>query len=174
MLDQLIHHHSNFGKEYYDSNYTDDSREIDAELYAIISTAALLRKAPDLKRAYWSVNSKEARSLAKKRKAPQLRKENPYYPNEEKQSLVDVFEKEMGRYSIKKLAETYPMLSAISDDGYMLSEEQLVERYMAVEEALRNEELDNETFVEGQRILRFLGEYLDKIHNKKMKIKKSL
>lgn len=174
LLDQLIHHNTIAGKMYYDNNYKDDSREVDADLYAIISTASLLRIEPELKKAYWSTCSEQARKLAKKRKAPQLRKEWSHQSDEDRIPLVEIFDQLLSKYKITELSEEYPMLAVITADGYILNEDSLVERYMAVEEALRNDKLDEETFKEGQEILRFLGEYLDKIHNKKMKTKKTL
>jgi hypothetical protein len=63
------------------------------------------------------------------------------------------------------------MLAIISDNGYILTEEELVERYIAVEQELK-EELDDATYEEGITILNFLGNYLDIIHNKKMQNKK--
>ena len=45
---------------------------------------------------------------------------------------------------------------------------------MAIELSLKEDDLDDKSYEEGHEILRFLGEYLDKIHNKKMKRKKSI
>ena len=66
------------------------------------------------------------------------------------------------------------MLAIISDEGYILNEDKLIERYMAIELSLKEDNLDDKSYEEGHEILRFLGEYLDKIHNKKMKQKKSI
>ena len=172
MLDQLIHHESIMGKMYYDNNYNNDSREVDANLYAIVATASLLRAEPELKKIYWSVFSKEAKELAKKRKAPQLRK-MWLHQSDEQPTLTEIFNEIMGGYKIKRLSEEYPMLAIISDEGYILNEQELTDRYLAVEPALKEDELDEESYEEGQNILRFLGEYLSKIHNKKMKKKKT-
>ena len=172
MLDQLIHHESIMGKMYYDNNYNNDSREVDANLYAIVATASLLRAEPELKKVYWSVFSKEAKELAKKRKAPQLRK-MWLHQSDEQPTLTEIFNEIMGGYKIKRLSEEYPMLAIISDEGYILNEQELTDRYLAVEQALKEDELDEESYEEGQNILRFLGEYLSKIHNKNMKKKKT-
>ena len=77
----------------------------------------------------------------------------------------------LGGYRLNKLAEEYPMLEIISAEGYILNEEDLIERYQAVEQALK-EELDEETYEEGIAILKFLEEYLNKVHNIKIQNKK--
>ena len=78
----------------------------------------------------------------------------------------------MGGFKAKKLAEEYPMLAIISDEGYILSEEEIINRYLSFEQSLK-EEYDEESYEQGQNILRFLGEYISKIHNKNMKKKKT-
>ena len=171
LLDQLIHHNSGLGKIYYDNNYENDSREIDADLYGLVATASLLRVEPEVKKLYWKVFSSEAKEIAKRRKAPQLRKSLLHSFEKEQQTLPEMCNELLGGYRLNKLAEEYPMLEIISDEGYILNEEDLIERYQAVEQALK-EELDEETYEEGIAILKVLEEYLNKVHNIKMQNKK--
>lgn len=171
LLDSLIHHETIVGRVYYENNYSQDSNEVDAELYSLIATSSLLRVDQNLKNMYWNAFSEDARKLAKMRKAPQLRKSW----NKEtigQTSLIDMFNELLGGDKARALAEEYPMLDIISNDGYILCEEDLIERYMAIEQSLREDNLDDKSYEDGKNILRFLGQYLDKIHNKKMKHKK--
>ena len=116
----------------------------------------------------------DAKELSRKRKAPQLRKKWSYQKESEKTSLIDLVNELLGGPRLESLAEEYPMLAIISDEGYILNEDKLIERYMAIELSLKEDDLDDKSYEEGHEILRFLGEYLDKIHNKKMKRKKSI
>lgn len=172
LLDDLLHSIPLFGSVYYKNNYEDDSKEIDAELYSLVATASLLRVDSSLKEIYWNAFTDDARKLAKKRKAPQLRKKWSYQPESEKESLIDLTNELLGGPRLESLANEYPMLAIISDEGYILGEEALIERYMAIEQSLRDDQQDDKSYEQGQRILRFLGEYLSKIHNKKIKPKK--
>jgi hypothetical protein len=174
LLDNLLHSIPLFGNIYYKNNYADDSKELDATLYSLIATSSLLRVDPTLKDMYWQSFSSDAKELAKKRKSTQLRKKSSHQTDLEKSSLIDLFNEILGGQTAKELAEEYPMLAIISDEGYILHKEQLIERYMAIEQSLKEDNLDDKSYEEGTAILRFLGEYLDKIHNKKMKSKKIL
>jgi hypothetical protein len=146
--------------------------EVDAELYSLVATASLLRVDSNLKEMYWNTFSADAKRLAKMRKSPQLRKIWSTQLDNEKESLVNVFNELFGGDKLRELVEDYPMLDIISNDGYILCEEDLIERYMAIEQSLKDDKLDDESYQYGKEILRFLGEYLDKIHNKRMKHKK--
>ena len=174
LLDDLLHSIPLFGNIYYTNNYEDDSKELDAQLYSLISTASLLRVDPAIKDIYWQSFSQDAKELSRKRKAPQLRKKWSYQKDSEKTSLIDLVNELLGGPRLESLAEDYPMLAIISDEGYILNEDKLIERYMAIELSLKEDNLDDKSYEEGHEILRFLGEYLDKIHNKKMKQKKSI
>ena len=174
LLDDLLHSIPLFGNIYYTNNYEDDSKELDAQLYSLISTASLLRVDPAIKDIYWQSFSEDAKELSRKRKAPQLRKKWSYQKDSEKTSLIDLVNELLGGPRLDSLAEEYPMLAIISDEGYILNEDKLIERYMAIELSLKEDNLDDKSYEEGYEILRFLGEYLDKIHNKKMKQKKSI
>lgn len=174
LLDDLLHSIPLFGNIYYTNNYEDDSKELDAQLYSLISTASLLRVDPAIKDIYWQSFSQDAKELSRKRKAPQLRKKWSYQKDSEKTSLIDLVNELLGGPRLESLAEEYPMLAIISDEGYILNEDKLIERYMAIELSLKEDNLDDKSYEEGHEILRFLGEYLDKIHNKKMKRKKSI
>lgn len=174
LLDDLLHSIPLFGNIYYTNNYEDDSKELDAQLYSLISTASLLRVDPAIKDIYWQSFSQDAKELSRKRKAPQLRKKWSYQKDSEKKSLIDLVNELLGGPRLESLAEDYPMLAIISDEGYILNEDKLIERYMAIELSLKEDNLDDKSYEEGHEILRFLGEYLDKIHNKKMKQKKSI
>ena len=174
LLDDLLHSIPLFGNIYYTNNYEDDSKELDAQLYSLISTASLLRVDPAIKDIYWQSFSQDAKELSRKRKAPQLRKKWSYQKDSEKTSLIDLVNELLGGPRLESLAEDYPMLAIISDEGYILNEDKLIERYMAIELSLKEDNLDDKSYEEGHEILRFLGEYLDKIHNKKMKRKKSI
>lgn len=122
---------------------------------------------------YWKVFGKDALKLAKQRKSPQLRKKWSF--ETEQTTIIDMFFNEMSPIAIKRLSEEYPMLALITDEGYQLSEEELVERYMAVETALRENNIENkEDYEVGESILKFLKTYLEKVHNKKLKIKKAV
>ena len=171
LLDDLLHRMTILGNIYYSNNYNDDSKELDANLYSLIATASLLRIDPSLKTMYWQSFSQDAKELSKKRKAPQLRKRISFQDYSEKITLIDIFNEIFGGQKAEKFAEEYPMLAIISENGYILGEEALIERYMAVEQSLK-EEQDEESFNKGKQILRFLGEYLNKIHNKKIQRKK--
>jgi predicted CopG family antitoxin len=171
LLDQLLHHKYSLGTIYYENNYEDDSREVDADLYGIVATASLLRAEPEVKKIFWKVFGSDAKSLAKKRKTQQLRNMWSDSFDNDKKSLLEIFNEMLGGYKLNQLAEEYPMLAIISDNGYILTKEELVERYIAVEQELK-EELDDATYEEGITILNFLGNYLDIIHNKKMQNKK--
>lgn len=174
LLDDLLHSIPLFGNIYYTNNYEDDSKELDAQLYSLISTASLLRVDPAIKDIYWQSFSQDAKELSRKRKAPQLRKKWSYQKDSEKTSLIDLVNELLGGPRLESLAEEYPMLAIISDEGYILNEDKLIERYMAIELSLKEDNLDDKSYEEGHEILRFLGEYLAKIHNKKMKQKKSI
>lgn len=174
LLDDLLHSIPLFGNIYYTNNYEDDSKELDAQLYSLISTASLLRVDPAIKDIYWQSFSEDAKELSRKRKAPQLRKKWSYQKDSEKTSLIDLVNELLGGPRLDSLAEEYPMLAIISDEGYILNEDKLIERYMAIELSLKEDNLDDKSYEEGHEILRFLGEYLAKIHNKKMKQKKSI
>ncbi|MBE6145825.1 MAG: hypothetical protein E7171_04310 [Firmicutes bacterium] len=174
LLDDLLHSIPLFGNIYYTNNYEDDSKELDAQLYSLISTASLLRVDPAIKDMYWQSFSQDAKELSRKRKAPQLRKKWSYQKDSEKTSLIDLVNELLGGPRLESLAEEYPMLAIISDEGYILNEDKLIERYMAIELSLKEDNLDDKSYEEGHEILRFLGEYLAKIHNKKMKQKKSI
>ena len=174
LLDDLLHSIPLFGNIYYTNNYEDDSKELDAQLYSLISTASLLRVDPAIKDIYWQSFSEDAKELSRKRKAPQLRKKWSYQKDSEKTSLIDLVNELLGGPRLESLAEEYPMLAIISDEGYILNEDKLIERYMAIELSLKEDNLDDKSYEEGHEILRFLGEYLAKIHNKKMKQKKSI
>lgn len=174
LLDDLLHSIPLFGNIYYTNNYEDDSKELDAQLYSLVSTASLLRVDPAIKDIYWQSFSQDAKELSRKRKAPQLRKKWSYQKDSEKTSLIDLVNELLGGPRLESLAEEYPMLAIISDEGYILNEDKLIERYMAIELSLKEDNLDDKSYKEGHEILRFLGEYLDKIHNKKMKQKKSI
>ena len=174
LLDDLLHSIPLFGNIYYTNNYEDDSKELDAQLYSLISTASLLRVDPAIKDIYWQSFSQDAKELSRKRKTPQLRKKWSYQKDSEKTSLIDLVNELLGGPRLESLAEDYPMLAIISDEGYILNEDKLIERYMAIELSLKEDNLDDKSYEEGHEILRFLGEYLDKIHNKKMKQKKSI
>ena len=174
LLDDLLHSIPLFGNIYYTNNYEDDSKELDAQLYSLISTASLLRVDQTIKDIYWQSFSQDAKELSRKRKAPQLRKKWSYQKDSEKTSLIDLVNELLGGPRLESLAEEYPMLAIISDEGYILNEDKLIERYMAIELSLKEDNLDDKSYEEGHEILRFLGEYLDKIHNKKMKQKKSI
>ena len=174
LLDDLLHSIPLFGNIYYTNNYEDDSKELDAQLYSLISTASLLRVDPAIKDIYWQSFSQDAKELSRKRKAPQLRKKWSYQKDSEKKSLIDLVNELLGGPRLESLAEDYPMLAIISDEGYILNEDKLIERYMAIELSLKEDNLDDKSYEESHEILRFLGEYLDKIHNKKMKQKKSI
>lgn len=174
LLDDLLHSIPLFGNIYYTNNYEDDSKELDAQLYSLISTASLLRVDQTIKDIYWQSFSQDAKELSRKRKAPQLRKKWSYQKDSEKTSLIDLVNELLGGPRLESLAEEYPMLAIISDEGYILNEDKLIERYMAIELSLKEDNLDDKSYEEGQSILKFLGEYLDKIHNKKMKQKKSI
>lgn len=172
LMDDLIHRESFLGSIYYKNNYSCDSMEVDAELYSLVATASLLRVDSNLKEMYWNTFSADAKKLAKMRKSPQLRKIWSTQLDNEKESLVKVFNELFGGDKLRELVEDYPMLDIISNDGYILCEEDLIERYMAIEQSLKDDKLDDESYQYGKEILRFLGEYLDKIHNKRMKHKK--
>ena len=172
LLDDLLHSIPLFWSIYYKNNYEDDSKEIDAELYSLVATASLLRVDSSLKDLYWNAFTDDARKLAKKRKAPQLRRKWSYQSESEKESLIDLTNELLGGSRLESLANEYPMLAIISDEGYILGEESLIERYMAIEQSLRDDQQDDKSYEQGQRILSFLGEYLAKIHNKKIKPKK--
>ena len=174
LLDDLLHSIPLFGNIYYTNNYDDDSKELDAQLYSLISTASLLKVDQTIKDIYWQSFSEDAKELSRKRKAPQLRKKWSYQKESEKTSLIDLVNELLGGPRLESLAEEYPMLAIISDEGYILNEDKLIERYMAIELSLKEDDLDDKSYEEGHEILRFLGEYLDKIHNKKMKRKKSI
>lgn len=174
LLDDLLHSIPLFGSIYYQNNYDNDSKELDAQLYSLIATSSLLRVDPELKGIYWQSFSGDAKELAKKRKAPQLRKKWSYQQDSKRIPLIDMFNEILGGERAKELAEEYPMLAIISDEGYILNEDKLTERYMAIELSLKEDNLDDKSYEEGHEILRFLGEYLAKIHNKKMKQKKSI
>lgn len=174
LLDDLLHSIPLFGNIYYTNNYEDDSKELDAQLYSLISTASLLRVDQTIKDIYWQSFSQDAKELSRKRKAPQLRKKWSYQKDSEKTSLIDLVNELLGGPRLESLAEEYPMLAIISDEGYILNEDKLIERYMAIELSLKEDNLDDKSYEEGHEILRFLGEYLAKIHNKKMKQKKSI
>lgn len=174
LLDDILHSIPLFGNIYYTNNYEDDSKELDAQLYSLISTASLLRVDPAIKDIYWQSFSEDAKELSRKRKAPQLRKKWSYQKDSEKTSLIDLVNELLGGPRLDSLAEEYPMLAIISDEGYILNEDKLIERYMAIELSLKEDNLDDKSYEEGHEILRFLGEYLAKIHNKKMKQKKSI
>lgn len=174
LLDDLLHSIPLFGNIYYTNNYEDDSKELDAQLYSLISTASLLRVDQTIKDIYWQSFSQDAKELSRKRKAPQLRKKWSYQKDSEKTSLIDLVNELLGGPRLESLAEEYPMLAIISDEGYILNEDKLIERYMAIELSLKEDNLDDKSYEEGHEILRFFGEYLAKIHNKKMKQKKSI
>ena len=174
LLDDLLHSIPLFGNIYYTNNYDDDSKQLDAQLYSLISTASLLKVDQTIKDIYWQSFSEDAKELSRKRKAPQLRKKWSYQKESEKTSLIDLVNELLGGPRLESLAEEYPMLAIISDEGYILNEDKLIERYMAIELSLKEDDLDDKSYEEGHEILRFLGEYLDKIHNKKMTRKKSI
>lgn len=175
LLDDLLHSSVPlFGNIYYKNNYIDDSKELDSTLYSLIATSSLLRVDPELKNIYWETFGKDAKEISKKRKAPQLIKKWSCQTDSEKLTLIDMFNEILGGEVLKGLAEEYPMLAIISDNGFILNEDQLIERYMSIELSLKEDNLDDKSYEEGTNILRFLGEYLDKIHNKKMKVKKTI
>ena len=60
LLDDLLHSIPLFGNIYYTNNYEDDSKELDAQLYSLISTASLLRVDPAIKDIYWQSFSQDA------------------------------------------------------------------------------------------------------------------
>ncbi len=171
LMDRLIQQKTLFGGAYYQVNYDDESTEVDAELYSLVATASLLRIDWSTKDMYWQSVSKRARELAKKRKSPQLRK--LYFGmTDEKHSIIDAFTSRFTPEAIQKLAEEYPMLALITNDGYILNEEEITERYMAVEQSLREDDISDKEYEDGIKILNFLRDYLRRIHNKKIKSKK--
>lgn len=173
MLDELLHKESYLSTTYYNANYDVDSRETDANLYAKVATCSLFKSNPIVKNIYWKVFGKDAHKLAKQRKSPQLRKKWSF--EQEQTTIINMFFNEMSPIAIKRLSEEYPMLALITDEGYQLSEEELVERYMAVETALRENNIENkEDYEVGESILKFLKTYLEKVHNKKVKMKKAV
>ena len=64
------------------------------------------------------------------------------------------------------------MLDLITKDGFILNEEEIIERYMAVEQSLREDKLEEAEYERGLKILNFYRDYLRRIHNKKLKDKK--
>jgi predicted CopG family antitoxin len=109
LLDNLLHHKAYAGDSYYASNYFDDSREVDANLYGIVATASLLRAQPEVKKIYWEVFNSDAKLLAKKRKSPQLRKKSSYQIPFEKITIIEIFNEILGGEKAEELAEEYDL-----------------------------------------------------------------
>ena len=105
LLDDLLHSIPLFGNIYYTNNYEDDSKELDAQLYSLISTASLLRVDPAIKDIYWQSFSQDAKELSRKRKTPQLRKKWSYQKDSEKTSLIDLVNELLGGPRLESLAE---------------------------------------------------------------------
>ena len=171
LMDKLIHHKTLLGGVYYKTNYEDESTEVDAELYSLVATASLLRIDWYTKNMYWQSVSKRAKELIKKRKSPQLRKKY-FISDNGTQSIIDAFTNHFPPDAIQKLAKEYPMLDLITKDGFILNEEEIIERYMAVEQSLREDKLEEAEYERGLKILNFYRDYLRRIHNKKLKDKK--
>ena len=63
ILEHLLHYETTSSNVYYDNNHSNDIRELDANLYAKVATASLLKTNPELKQRYWSVFGKETKGL---------------------------------------------------------------------------------------------------------------
>lgn len=153
LLDNLIQNELNQDKKNIVDNNT--YNKIDAKLYSIASTLSLLNVNPELKNKYWNLVKQETLELSKKRKNSKLK---------ENKSLTEIYNEILGGIKTKELIYEYPMLEIITDEGFILNDSELKERYKAVKSSLK-EEKNEETYKRGEKILNFLEEYLYKIYN---------
>lgn len=168
LLDYLLHHESILGQIYYQKNYNDISEEIDADLYAKISTLTLLKNNKRLKELYWEMNKTQIHELSRKRKAPQVRKGPLTFNEDDKKSIVDVFFEEIPPYRINQLRDEYPMLDLIVDnEGYRLEAKDIQDIINEIEHIMTSGEITDEDYEQGEAILNFLSQYMKKIYNKK-------
>ena len=173
LLDYLLHQESMLGQFYYKKNYDRVSGEIDADLYAKISTAALLRSNKSLKELYWKMSQEEIHELSRKRKAPQIREKAFTFDEEKQKNIVDLFFEEMSSYKINELRDNYPMLDLIVDsEGYRLDAKDIQDMISEIEHIMTSEEITDEDYEQGESILNFLTEYMKKVYNKKAVRKK--
>lgn len=173
LLDYLLHHESPLGQIYYHQNYDNISGEIDANLYAKIATATLLRGNKRLKEIYWQMNKDEIHELARQRKAPQLRKALLSFDENSKKNIVDLFFDEMSSYRIRELKDEYPMLELIVDsEGYRLNAKDIQDMITEIECIMNSGEITDEDYEQGEIILNFLSEYMKKVYKKKAVRKK--
>lgn len=173
LLDYLLHQESMLGQFYYKKNYDRVSGEIDADLYAKISTAALLRSSKSLKELYWKMSQEEIHELSRKRKAPQIREKAFTFDEEKQKNIVDLFFEEMSSYKINELRDNYPMLDLIVDsEGYRLDAKDIQDMISEIEHIMTSEEITDEDYEQGESILNFLTEYMKKVYNKKAVRKK--
>lgn len=172
MLDQLIHQHAPAGIYLYHTNYEYDIRELDAQLYAKIALASLLKYAPAWKKMFLEVKAEEIKSLAAQRRAPQLRKRFPFETDEERIDLLELFRQEMEPSKVEELAEEYPMLHLITEDGYLFHEEQLLEKYQDIEATLNTLSPETEEYEIAKKSYALIGMILNRIYNKNIEVKK--
>ena len=173
LLDYLLHHQAMLGQFYYKKNYDKLSGEVDANLYAKISTVTLLRSSKSLKEIYWKMNQEEIHELSRKRKAPQIRESVTSFDEDNKKNIVDLFFEEMSSYKINRLKEDYPMLDLIVDsEGYRLDAKDIQDMISEIEHIMTTEEISDEDYEQGETILNFLTQYMKKIYNKKAVRKK--
>lgn len=167
LLDSILQYNS---INYYSANYYNDSMEVDANLYAIMSSLCLLKGHKSLKDIYWQNRKEKANSLARKRKAPQLRQKNIFGKQED---FIDLFFEIIKPLRIQELREEYPMLDLIaSDDGYRADEKEIQSKIHEIEHIMVNEDLSEKDYERGLSCLNFLSQYMKRIYHRKAVRKK--
>lgn len=167
LLDSIMQIES-VNRSQYQTNYDTDSREVDARLYAKVSTAQLLKPYKAAKDYYWSQNEKEAKKLAHQRRAPQLRNISgleEYGPI----NIIDAFFLTVPSYIIKEMIsmeDSPPMLYIIVDEeGHRVDADTIQEWLTETEIIMSDPNISNEDYEFNEKLVNFWTEYLKVAYN---------